>query len=329
MRCGRKAAASTASTASIGTRRSARSMPKRGAAKPKPGSKTTPTARAKPGPKPKALATPAVVPAIKAKPGPKPKAAAAAPVESPKPAVAAKPAAVAKPVAATKAKPAPKPEPVSAPAKAVSKAKQAAESVVATVKRADQGHSQEITQSEAQNGPVPVEGDRRFRAGFDHRAGTSALPKRLPYRARPPVAELCLAVDDDLPARPREPPRCAPSEAGLRFDGHIRTLTSLFEDDARRRNAACGRRAPPAGRSSRWSTEHPRAFAMRRSGSDDAPVDPRRAMPPIGSAWARAPRCRRRRTRSMRRSWRGCGTSARPVRSASASLPLTRSAQHS
>ncbi len=110
-----------------------------GADKPKAGSKATPTARAKPGPKPKALATPAVVPAIKAKPGPKPKAAAAAPVESPKPAVAAKPAAVAKPVAATKAKPAAKPEPVSAPAKAVSKAKQAAESVVATVKRAAKG----------------------------------------------------------------------------------------------------------------------------------------------------------------------------------------------
>ncbi len=81
-------------------------------------------------------------------------------------------------------------------------------------------------------------------------------------------------------------PDAAPSEAGLRFDGHIRTLTSLFEDDAPGGTllAVDVRRLPI---DHALVTEHPRAFAMRRSGSDNAPVDPRRAMPPIGSAWAR------------------------------------------
>jgi len=74
------------------------------------------------------------------------------------------------------------------------------------------------------------------------------------------------------------------------FDGWIRTAPSLF-DDAFVSPAVAGamlavdlRRIPM---DSDLVAAHPRAFAIRRSGDDDGPVDPRRAMPPVGAAWAR------------------------------------------
>ena len=70
------------------------------------------------------------------------------------------------------------------------------------------------------------------------------------------------------------------------FDAIMRSIFSIFADDV------------PAGAIltvdlRRFPVDHalveahPRAFATRRDGAGEAPVDPRRAMPPIGSAWAR------------------------------------------
>jgi len=73
---------------------------------------------------------------------------------------------------------------------------------------------------------------------------------------------------------------------GLAFDAHIRPLSSLFSDDV----AGDGMLAVDLRRlpvDHELVVAHPRAFAMRRTGAGASPIDPRRAMPPVESAWAR------------------------------------------
>jgi starch synthase (maltosyl-transferring) len=70
------------------------------------------------------------------------------------------------------------------------------------------------------------------------------------------------------------------------FDATIRTVASIFDASVPAGSIlAVDLRRFPVDHA--LVAAHPRAFATRRGGAGDAPVDPRRAMPPIGSARAR------------------------------------------
>jgi len=78
-----------------------------------------------------------------------------------------------------------------------------------------------------------------------------------------------------------------PADATLAFDAYIRPLPSLFAEavPAGKAILAVDLRRVPFDHD--LVAAHPRAFATRRDGANEAPLDPRRAMPPVGSAWAR------------------------------------------
>ncbi len=70
------------------------------------------------------------------------------------------------------------------------------------------------------------------------------------------------------------------------FDATIRAISSIFvEDSLTDMILAVDLRRFPVDHA--LVAAHPRAFATRRDGAGEGPVDPRRAMPPVGSAWAR------------------------------------------
>ena len=100
-----------------------------------------------------------------------------------------------------------------------------------------------------------------------------------------PSTTICLLDLANLPAG--DP---APIERASGFDGVIRSWPSLFGEDAPDGAISGTMLAIDLRRlliDHLLVRDHPRAFAMRRSGKDDGPVDPRRAMPPAGAAWAR------------------------------------------